>query len=265
LEDIMRATVPARLLLAALVCLVAACGGSGDDTTGAAATTTSSTTTTTTAGGTTAAASQACADAAALKASLAELDQLDPAQAGKAGIQAALEKVQANLAALRGSAAGQWGSQISELDAAMQALKTTIDGVDGNSLLSAVPTIVSDLKRIDTAWNGVAAADRPGLRLDDPGLCLTYSQQRLEPGNRDGDLLRQLEPGVAGGGGAVGIFRHGGPLLVERLGGYPTPTTRQPTGDRHLNLHENPGQPLTAAARSVDGVTARGVILLGRA
>jgi hypothetical protein len=151
----MRATVPARLLLAALVCLVAACGGSGDDTTGTAATTTSSTTTTTTAGGTTAAASQACADAAALKASVAELDQLDPAQAGKAGIQAALDKVQANLAALRGSATGQWGSQISELDAAVQALKTTIAGVDGNSLLSAVPTIVSDLKRIDTAWTAL--------------------------------------------------------------------------------------------------------------
>jgi hypothetical protein len=151
----MRATVPARLLLAALVCLVAACGGSGDDTTGTAATTTSSTATTTTAGGTTAAASQACADAAALKASVAELDQLDPAQAGKAGIQAALDKVQANLAALRGSATGQWGSQISELDAAVQALKTTIAGVDGNSLLSAVPTIVSDLKRIDTAWTAL--------------------------------------------------------------------------------------------------------------
>lgn len=152
----MRATVPARLLLAALVCLVAAaCGGSGNDTTGAAATTTSSTTTTTTAGGTTAAASQACADAAALKASVAELDQLDPAQAGKAGIQAALDKVQANLAALRGSATGQWGSQISELDADVQALKTTIAGVDGNSLLSAVPTIVSDLKRIDTAWTAL--------------------------------------------------------------------------------------------------------------
>ncbi len=60
----MRVPVPARLLLAAIACLVvAACGGdSGDDTGGAAATTT------TAASGTTAAASQACADAAALKA-----------------------------------------------------------------------------------------------------------------------------------------------------------------------------------------------------
>jgi exodeoxyribonuclease V alpha subunit len=38
----------------------------------------------------------------------------------------------------------------------------------------------------------------------------------------------------------VGILRHGGPLLVELLGGCPTPTTRQASGgDRHLNLHEN--------------------------
>jgi hypothetical protein len=145
----MRSSVPARLLLLVMVCLVAACGDSGDDTSGAAPATT------TTTSGTTAAASQACADAAALKASVAELDQLDPAEAGKAGIQAALDKVQANLAALRGSATGQWGSQLTELDGAVQALKTTIAGVDGNSVLSAVPTIVSDLKRIDTAWTAL--------------------------------------------------------------------------------------------------------------
>jgi hypothetical protein len=149
----MRSPVSTRLLLLVMVGLVAAaCGGSGDDTGGAAPATT---TTTTAASGTTAAASQACADAAALKASMAELDQLDPAQAGKAGIQAALDKVQANLAALRGSATGQWGSQITELDGAVQALKTTIAGINGDSLLSAVPTIVSDLKRIDTAWTAL--------------------------------------------------------------------------------------------------------------
>ena len=149
-----RSLVPVRLLLLAVVCVVAAaCGGSGDDSSGAAPA--STTTTTTAASGTTAASSQACADAAALKASVAELDQLDPAQAGKAGIQAALDKVQANLAALRGSATGQWGSQISELDGAVQALKTTIAGIDGNSMLSAVPTILSDLKRIDTAWTAL--------------------------------------------------------------------------------------------------------------
>jgi hypothetical protein len=147
-ENSMRASASVRLLLLVLVSLVAAaCGGSGNDTGGAAPATTA-------ASGTTAA-SQACADAAALKASVAELDQLDPPQAGKAGIQAALDKVQANLATLRGSAAGQWGSQLTELDGAVQALKTTLGGVDGDSLLSAVPTIVSDLERIDTAWTSL--------------------------------------------------------------------------------------------------------------
>jgi hypothetical protein len=147
----MRAPIPARLLLLAMVWLVAAaCGGSDDNTSGAAPAAT-----TTTASGTTAAASQACADAAALKASVAELDQLDPPSAGKAGIQAALDKVQANLAALRGSATGQWGSQITELDGAVEALKTTITGISGDSLVSDLPTIVSDLQRIDTAWTAL--------------------------------------------------------------------------------------------------------------
>ena len=145
----MRASASVRLLLLVLVSLVAtACGDSGNDTGGAPATTSTAATSTT-------AASQACADAAALKASVAELDQLDPPQAGKAGIQAALDKVQANLAALKASARSQWGSQLTELDGAVQALKTTLGGVDGNSLLSAVPTIVSDLKRIDTAWTAL--------------------------------------------------------------------------------------------------------------
>jgi hypothetical protein len=36
----------------------------------------------------------------------------------------------------------------------------------------------------------------------------------------------------------VGILRHGGPLLVECLGGCPTPTTWQASGgDRHLNFY----------------------------
>jgi hypothetical protein len=149
----MRSPIPVRLLPLAIICLiVTACGGSGDDSSGAAPATT---TTTTAASGTTAAASQACADAAALKASMAELDQLDPPSAGKAGIQAALDKVQANLASLRGSATGQWGSQLTEMDGAVQALRTTIAGIDGDSVLSAVPTILSDLKRIDTAWTAL--------------------------------------------------------------------------------------------------------------
>jgi hypothetical protein len=146
----MRAPIPARLLLLTMVCLAAACGSSGDDTGGAAPATT-----TTAASETTAAASQACADAAALKASMAELDQLDPPSAGKAGLQAALDKVSTSLASLRGSATSQWGSQITALDGAVESLKTTIAGISGDSLVSDLPTIVSDLQQIDTAWTAL--------------------------------------------------------------------------------------------------------------
>jgi hypothetical protein len=133
-----------------MACLVlAACGDSGNDTGTAAPATTSATTTTTTTP------TQACADAAALKASVSELDQLDPRAAGKAGIQAALDKVTTNLAALKTSARSQWSSQIAALDSAVEALKTTIAGIDGNSLLSSVPTILSDLQQIDTAWTAL--------------------------------------------------------------------------------------------------------------
>jgi hypothetical protein len=146
----MRAPTPARLLLLALLCLAAgACGGSGDEPSTAAPATTAGATTTT------AAASQACADAAALKASVAELDQIDPPAAGKAGIQAALEKVRTNLAALRRSAASQWGTEVDELESAVNALQTTVSGIDGNSLLSDLPTIVGDLERIDGAWTAL--------------------------------------------------------------------------------------------------------------
>jgi hypothetical protein len=145
----MRAPIPARLLLLAMVCLAAACGGSGDDTSGTAATTT------TAASATTAAASPACADAAALKASVAELDGLDPPEAGKAGIQAALEKVSTNLAALKTSAKSRWSSQLTELDSAVEAVKTTIAGISGDSLASALATVLSDLQRLDTAWTAL--------------------------------------------------------------------------------------------------------------
>jgi len=147
----MRAPISVRLLLLALIWLVAAaCGSSGDDASGAAPAAT-----TTAASGTTAAASQACADAAALKASMAELDQLDPPTAGRAGIQAALDKLSTNLAALRGSATAQWGSQLTDLEGAVASLKTTIAGITGDNLTSELPTIVNDLKGLDTAWTAL--------------------------------------------------------------------------------------------------------------
>jgi hypothetical protein len=65
---------------------------------------------------------------------MAGLDQLDPPKAGKAGIQAALDKVSTNLAALKTSAKSQWSSQITELDSALQTLKAVVAGINGDNL-----------------------------------------------------------------------------------------------------------------------------------
>lgn len=136
-------------MLLALVCLVAtACGGSGD---APAATPT----TTAAASGTTTAATQACTDAAALKASVADLDQLDVPEAGKAGLQAALQNIRTRLQALKSSARSQWGSQIDELEGAVDTLRTTVAGLTGDSLVTDLPTIVRNLKQIDSAWNAL--------------------------------------------------------------------------------------------------------------
>jgi hypothetical protein len=144
----MRAPVPARLLLAALACLaLAACGGGsgGDDPAAAPATTAAAT----------AAQSKACADAAALKASMNDLDQLDPPEAGKAGVLAVVTNVRSNLANLKASAAGQWGAQVTEMDSAVNAFQATVSGVDGDSLLASLPTVIKDLERIDAAWTSL--------------------------------------------------------------------------------------------------------------
>jgi hypothetical protein len=57
--------------------------------------------------------------------------------------------------ALKASAGTQWGPQVAELDGAIDGFQTTISGVDGDSLLGDLPSIVSDLKRIDTAWTAL--------------------------------------------------------------------------------------------------------------
>ena len=69
--------------------------------------------------------------------------------------QAALQKVRAALTALKASARTEWGSQVTELDGAIQAFQTTVAGIDGDSLLGDLPTIVSDLERVDTAWTAL--------------------------------------------------------------------------------------------------------------
>jgi len=150
---------PGALLVG--VCLVAAvgCGGSGDGTTSAAETTAATTSATTTAS------TQACSDAAALRASIDDLDQLDLPSVGKGGLQDALQEIRTRLDALRSSAGDELAAPVDELNDAISALQDTVSGVQGDNLLSEIPTIISNLERVDQAWTSLQT------RLDE--VCAT--------------------------------------------------------------------------------------------
>ena len=146
----MRTPIPVRFLLLAIVCLAAAaCGGSGDDTSGAAAATTAAA-----ASGTTAAASRLRrrgrpegVGGRARRARPARGRQgRDPGRSGEGLNQPGGAQT---------SAKSQWSSQLTELDSAVDALKTTIAGISGDSLASALPTVVSDLQQLDIAWTAL--------------------------------------------------------------------------------------------------------------
>ena len=147
----MRAPIPARLLLLAMICLAAACGDSGDNTnSGTAAATT------TAASGTTAAASQACADAAALKASMAELDGIDPPEASKAGIQAALDKVYKSTWPCSRPAPGASGAARSpSWTVPWNPSRPPSPGLAATAWPRPCRCPWSDLQRLDIAWTAL--------------------------------------------------------------------------------------------------------------
>jgi hypothetical protein len=128
-----------------LACFVTGCGESSDSTNTA-------TSTQATAGAAANAPTVACRDAAALKASVTQLDQLDVPKAGRAGLQAAVQDVRSRLATLRESAGNQWAAQIAELDGAVQVFQTTVASVNSDNVLDDLPAKIRNLEQIDQAW-----------------------------------------------------------------------------------------------------------------
>jgi hypothetical protein len=135
------------LVLLALVCLTAAaCGGNDDPGDATTASTAAAS------GGTTAPAA-ACADAAALKTSVDNLDQLGDVD--KASLGAALTDIRTKLTALKQSGGSQWGAQIDKLDTEVGAFQTTVATFDTDNPLDNAPAVVRNLERIGDAWEGL--------------------------------------------------------------------------------------------------------------
>ncbi len=96
-----------------------------------------------------------CADAAHLRASMTALTNLNLASVGVSGVTAALADVQAATQALGVSGRELVGPQVSNLQASVQALQTTLTG------LGDQPTLAAKLVAVKTAIDQIttAAAD----------------------------------------------------------------------------------------------------------
>ena len=141
-----------KLLLLGLVCMVATAAAAPATTRPARKRPPAAAATVT---GTETASKQACADAAALRKSVADLDQLDLPGAGKAGLLTALQDIRTKLDALKSSAQSQWGDQVTELNTAIDDLQATIAGIEGDNLITQLPTLLSNLQKIDQAWKSL--------------------------------------------------------------------------------------------------------------
>jgi hypothetical protein len=151
------ATGPARWRLAAIACGVAlltvACTSSSSTASGGSSSPA--------AGSTTSSASSAlCADAAALRASLDKLTQIQ-ASAGKG----AVNEVKSDLASVKtaattfaNAAKGRWQSQTASLKTALASLQTAVQQLAANPSTAGVPTVVTALGQVTTAAQHLFAA-----------------------------------------------------------------------------------------------------------
>ncbi len=151
---------PARWKLAAIaggLALLAACG-SGGGTPSARTPTVVPSSSTAAAPATSPPTSVLCADAAALRASLAKLTHVKVGAGTVNQITADLTDVKANLTALVNHAGGQWQAQTSALTSALATLTTAVSNLAAHPSTSAVSGVVTALGDVNTAAQNLLAA-----------------------------------------------------------------------------------------------------------
>jgi hypothetical protein len=143
-----------RLLtgVAAAALLAAACSGEGGGSTGASTTVAASPTTV--ASPTTRL--RDCADTAALEAAVTALRDVDLVQVGVDGLRAALADVADELEVLAAGARAEWSPEIAELRGAVDALVTTVTGLDDDATRGAnLQAVRAALDRVGDAWTAL--------------------------------------------------------------------------------------------------------------
>jgi hypothetical protein len=99
----------------------------------------------------------ACADAAALHASLDKLKQVKVGKGTVSEIKADLKDVETNLTALVNDAVGQWQAQINALKSALANLQTAVKTLAANFSASAVSGVVTAIGGVSTAGQNLLA------------------------------------------------------------------------------------------------------------
>jgi hypothetical protein len=141
-------------IAAGAVMLVAACGSGGGLYGGSSPATTSAAPSPAAPSPT----SALCQDAAALRASVHTLTQVNVGQGMGDEIKSDLADVRAKLNTLTTQAHGRWQSQTSALSAALDKLQTAVSNLTSNPSASTVSATVSALREVSAAAGGLLTA-----------------------------------------------------------------------------------------------------------
>ncbi len=144
------------VMIAGALALLAAGCGSGGGASGAPSSTTSSSSTASPAASPSN--SVLCADAAALRASLDKLRQVNVGAGTVNEITADLSDVKTALTTFTNDARGQWQAQTSSLNSALANLKTSVSNLAAHPGVSTAAGVVAALGAANTAAQSLLAA-----------------------------------------------------------------------------------------------------------
>ena len=132
----------------ALLCVLSSCGtGSAPTQTSPPATTTAPTTAETT---------SACADVAALKASLEALTQVKPAEDGVIALTTAIANVKTSLDKAQASASDALQPSVEQVKTAFAELQTAASGLTADNLIQKAPGIAAALTQVGAATRALS-------------------------------------------------------------------------------------------------------------
>ena len=152
-----RRSVSSLLTAVALVWVLAGCSSGSTSTSPSTTPTPTATPTATPTGTPTGTATAVCADAKALRASLAALENVNVRRNGSAALESALADVKTKLDATVASASGALKPQVDQVKTAFEGLQSATTGLTKDNLAAKAPAIRTALTQLGTATKALAS------------------------------------------------------------------------------------------------------------